>query len=167
MNHPHHLAAHPENAPQSAMDGAGMTDPAEPTLGRGMSSVMQCLDPSPFYPTLEADDAQPATLDTLDARGGSVRDSEPDTRTLYERFPGNYPFPAYYRTGKRYFEGGAAKGKEDIQPTIPPQPVNYTPDRRKFHVEVVRILAIETGYCLKRPRLARLIRALIPQMVRS
>lgn len=157
MNHPH-----THTTPSHDVQSPILLDEANIPRARGTSTVIQPIDESPYILVEESTDAQPTLEGSAAASDGSLRDSEPDTRSLYERYPGNYPFPTYHRTGKKH-----ANGRDIIQLTIPPQAVNYESDRKKFDVEAIRILSAELGWSFGRARFAHLIRSLIPRMVQS
>lgn len=165
----HHIVAPevviPTEASVPQEQDTASRDDAPLKQARGTGVPIYHLDDSGFIPqpsTEEPSDAQPAEVQVTAGSDGSVCDGVPDTRSLYERFPGNYPFPVYHRTGKKLPNGKAA-----IATTIPPQPVNFAYERKKFDVEAVRILAGEMGLNFERSRLAHLIKVLIPQMVRT
>jgi hypothetical protein len=105
---------------------------------------------------------QPDAEDSLAASGGSVRESDPAPRDLHARSRGNYPFPPYHGI-VRNKQGKVIKATE----TIPPRPVNYTLDKRKFTIEEVQKAADLHGYILNRARFGQLLRLLIPRMVAS
>lgn len=173
MNHPHHSATHYNDAPQVLPVGSEASHAVSPTVTgghhtfddthvRGTDIPIYHIDDAGFYPVEESVDAQPAEVQLTAASDGSVRDGEPDTRSLYERYPGNYPFPQYHRTGKKL-----PNGKDVIAATIPPQPVNYAFDRRKFDIELIRAVAAELGFSYARTGLANFLKDLIPRMVRT
>lgn len=171
MNHPHHHPAQHDVAPQvlpeetKPIEGNEYHDFSEVQLtetGRGLNTPIAHVDDFGFITVEETADAQPTEVQVTAASDGGVRDGDPDTRSLYERYPGNYPFPVYHRTGKKL-----PNGKDVIATTIPPQPLNWVSDRKKFDVEVVGIVARELGYNYRNSKFAHFIKRMIPQMVAS
>lgn len=182
MNHPHHSATHYNDAPQVLPVGSEASHAVSPTVTgghhtfddthvRGTDIPIAHIDELAYIPAEESLREKSATdiveslkdlIDSTVSGEGRVRDGEPDTRSLYERYPGNYPFPQYHRTGKKL-----PNGKDVIAATIPPQPVNYAFDRRKFDIELIRAVAAELGFSYARTGLANFLKDLIPRMVRT